>query len=432
MLVACLSAASATSNRLFIIGSACESGWDIGRAPEMTRIGDNLFFWKGKLDSSGEFKFLPAREWALSYTPQIAEPGNKTLTDGEITQLYPRLEHENDNKFRIDQSGIYNVIADLEAMEMVCTLEEKIPELFLFGTACDIDNNPDRRIAMKLEDTGNFTWSGNLRKGTDLVFLTSGALYPRYAASEASELTGTDITVSLTEITAADTENRIKVSRGGDYSVEVNPDNMSATFTFHPEELHICGNALCGRQGVWHQTEQYIKPMEPTATEHLFRWSGYLYAIDNDDNRAEFKFRKGGADNGSWDGFVSATAQNQAVEPGQTYPIADTASEAGRGDRKFEVPENGIYTVFADTEALTMTIYSGEVGTDRVAAPLEGISVVGRTITVSSASERHISIYNTTGRLISSVIMADGQIELPSSGLYVIVADGTARKFLVR
>ena len=125
-----------------IVGSAVAGGWDYNATP-MAKISHGVFSWTGALKAGEPFKFMNSTDGWHKHI--VATTADELLNIGEI---HPLDFHANwqlpdnlDKKFRVAQTGTYQLIVDL--MSMSVTLKEvpaevKYPEkYYVTGSALD-------------------------------------------------------------------------------------------------------------------------------------------------------------------------------------------------------------------------------------------------------------------------------------------------------
>jgi len=116
-------------DRLYIVGNACNAGWNPDNALEMKKLKKGIFSWTGELmDHSIEnarFKFLVERSWNPSITCRVDVDGNQMADSGINYGLHEKSDAKNsngfDNSFQVAATGIYTIKVDLNAMKMTCT-----------------------------------------------------------------------------------------------------------------------------------------------------------------------------------------------------------------------------------------------------------------------------------------------------------------------
>jgi len=227
---------------LYIVGSACISGWDPGSAPQMIQIGgDNIFTWTGTLLSNQEFKFLQDRAWENSITVGDPESENVTITSGVSESLRVNTDG-NDNKFQVPVSGIYTVTVNLNDMVMVCA-EENVPttfnQLFIVGDATTVGWDDQNALEMQMDGDGIFSWTGELFGKTDdnagrgFKFLTDRTWDNSITVGNPSSeyVTINSGVEEILRVFDGGNDNRFQVSEDNTYVVVVNLNTMIMTVT---------------------------------------------------------------------------------------------------------------------------------------------------------------------------------------------------------
>lgn len=427
LLLANIAMLGAMPANLYVVGSGCDAGWDTNKALEMTCASEGIFTWSGLLNASGEFKFLPERSWNTSYTCDFNTSGNQTVVSGQSYKLYLRGEHEGaDNKFVVETSGNYDVTVNLNDMTMVCTLLEEVKSLRITGNACSCGWTTDKALSLTAEGNDRYSITTNLTAGGNFRFLTSNSWYPTYTTAVKDEPVSEGMYTLVYYENQPEGEPAFLVTMGGNYTLTVDLKAMTLTMVRNSEQLYIIGNALTGADGNW----DYAKAQEMTynSANELFEWSGELKARSEGGNPAEFKFLKS---NTGWDGYVSASAANVTITSGDTYPIADSNSAP---DRKFIVPEDGIYTITVSLTEMKMTITKG---TNTSIESMPGIDakieVSGREIIFNLDGATDVAVYDIAGRLVGSTY-ANGSaaITVPAPGIYIASTANKAIKIAVR
>ena len=144
---------------------------------------------------------------------------------------------------------------------------------------------------------------------------------------------------------------------------------------------------------------------------------------------AKFKFLTSSS---AWAGFVNGGGEDTTVAYDSTYPLLDS-TKPGSGDFQFIVPADGMYRLVVDTRALTLTVTDGTSGTITTEAGNGvGMRIDSRTLSFSGADAAGITVYDISGRIVASSAMAEGSLELPAAGIYVVRINETATKIAVK
>ncbi len=121
-----------TYQNLYIVGNACEAGWNPSGALPMTKVTDNVFTWEGRLSDysidQARFKFLVSDQWDPCFTCRVNEPGHLMVNSGVEYGLYKRLNGNDgfDNAFQVEKTAIYRLDVNLTTLKMICTKIEDI------------------------------------------------------------------------------------------------------------------------------------------------------------------------------------------------------------------------------------------------------------------------------------------------------------------
>ena len=119
----------AAYENLYVVGNACEIGWNPDAALPMTKEGNGIFTWTGTLiDNSidqARFKFLVSDQWKPSLTCRINVNGHLVIEPGQEYDLYERPNPEDgmgyDNAFQVTSTGVYKLEVNLNTMKLKCT-----------------------------------------------------------------------------------------------------------------------------------------------------------------------------------------------------------------------------------------------------------------------------------------------------------------------
>lgn len=68
---------------LYIVGQM--TGWETGKAQQMTENPTGVYTWTGKISANDDFKFLTSRNWAPCWIPNMDGKGTnlQDVTSGE-------------------------------------------------------------------------------------------------------------------------------------------------------------------------------------------------------------------------------------------------------------------------------------------------------------------------------------------------------------
>ncbi|MGN6416771.1 MAG: SusF/SusE family outer membrane protein [Pseudobacter sp.] len=150
--------------RLWMLGDAIPTGWDIQNPAEMRVDSSNLFvFTYNEILSAGEFKIPVATGnfgtdyyMPLSNNPAITEPGVQLVAGGNP-----------DLKWKITNPGPYKIKLDILAMTVSIKPFTPFTQIWMVGDATPTGWNIDNPTPMTA-DPGNpyvFTWTGQMNVG---------------------------------------------------------------------------------------------------------------------------------------------------------------------------------------------------------------------------------------------------------------------------
>lgn len=150
--------------RLWMLGDAVPTGWDIQNPAEMRVDSSNLFvFTYNEILSAGEFKIPVATGnfgtdyyMPLSNNPAITETGVQLVANGNP-----------DLKWKITDPGPYKIRLDLQAMTVSIKPFTPFTQIWMVGDATPAGWNIDNPTPLTA-DPGNpyvFTWTGQLNAG---------------------------------------------------------------------------------------------------------------------------------------------------------------------------------------------------------------------------------------------------------------------------
>lgn len=240
-----LTAPTPTINKLYMVGDACDAGWNIGEALEMKQDAVNKFqfTYTGNL-YAGELKFPVERApgWDCDFI--MAATADQSIRDGKGV-----LRNQPDTKWRLyaSDAGLYNITVD--TYNMTVTFEKPknavVPDdvpykgVWVCGDATSAGWTTPFRLA--------FTYDASQPKGTFVLdtHLTAGEL--KFPLSNASgfecdylmpQIVDADNHAPLSErnveFVAGGNPDRkwvVKSSEEGDYRITLNVLDMTVKFS---------------------------------------------------------------------------------------------------------------------------------------------------------------------------------------------------------
>ena len=318
----------AVTSTLYMIGDATPNGWSADNATELTVDANDPTIFRTQVQLvPGEYKFITSKgQFLPSY--------NKGASDN--TLVYRTADDQPDDKFRIEEGGLYKVTVNLSDMTVLTEQMEGPPYTQLWGVGSAMPNGWDLDNAAPLvqsqADPFIFTYTGMLIADGELKIATAkdwGASFYRPTVADAP------ITHTAVQLSAGDPDNKWKIVETGYYKVTLNLRTM--TIAFEPVNLYLVGDA--GPNGWNIET-----PAPMTKNGSVYTYTGPLTA-------GELKISKfkGGWCDGEW--INSATA-DQAITNGAYI----TTQGCDGPDNKWRVTDAsaGNYTITIDLAAGTM------------------------------------------------------------------------------
>lgn len=423
--------------QLYIVGPATSAGWSDANALEMTKIGDGVFKWEGRLAADEEFKFLNTRSWyknILSASPDVVVDLSKNYN----LDFYAAWDlNGKDWKFKMSEAGNYCVIVDLKHMKMSVTRQSsavKYPsKLYITGTAIggkivDLSDMYNAEFKRVLSCT-----PGNLLL-TDSPDIDENTTYygPMY---EDVDLTFGKGFVSQLMIVNKDSKGW-SIGVKGDYTLYIDKNNYAHQGRkFTPRKvLYIVGGCCELNWNYWDESNKRFIPNPENPAELI--WEGEL-RIGSQEEPDKFKI---------------LTAENWTDETFHPY-IPDVPAEgvtdariSGGDDLKWSIQRNGIYRLTLNT--LDETLKSEYLGTSgnpttplrESTAALSDIDanafrtyVSNRTIHVECETASDIVVRNIMGQTVSTrKNHTSGTVTDPlPNGIYLVTLNDRTIKILV-
>ncbi len=264
---------------IFIVGDACTVGWNTGAAPELTKNDDGTYTWTGDLLGQGRFRFLTGRNWYPTYT--TVENSHITVGPGTYAIQYDEKGRTGEPSFRIDESGNYTVILNINPDVMTMELIHNTPKyqsMTITGSAVEGSTAemkaviPSRYVTFLKLEPGTFTFKG-INVDNEPVELGLGA-------DGNLAIGGTPITVEQSQLV------RIALSSTSEHD----------TYEILPiESLNLKGSVVPDRgisiayagNGVWSSSVNFDKEVNIDYPSHQF------YFLFNNDEKLTVKRHSG-------------------------------------------------------------------------------------------------------------------------------------------
>ena len=152
---------------IYAVGSSTKAGWAIENAIELPETSFDSGIYKAKLylnkcEAFDGLKFMMARKWNNRMYVS-AQPEQTVEAAGEFDLKYT-TNSEEDWKFSVLIEGLYEVTVDVNTMKM--TIAETYPDkLWVIGDAVGGWTFEDGNILVACEQSGVYTWTGDLAQG---------------------------------------------------------------------------------------------------------------------------------------------------------------------------------------------------------------------------------------------------------------------------
>lgn len=315
-------------DELYVLGSACNTGWSLDDMVAFTKDGDTLT-WEGYLSDSGEFRFPTQKDW----WPSLMIPA-----DGGTSGTLIKGNGDGDKVvYNVEEPGNYRIT--INAKDLTYTLEFLgAPEpsdyinLFMCGSATPFGwtTSMTEVNQMKPETPDTYVWGGELKADGTFKFLTKPDWVPSYNRDASSD----DPWKMVLRETYDDPDEQFAVETDGTYIVEANLLKMKAIVT-PVQGLYVLGGAT--------DTGWSLDDM-PAFTRiegtNKFEWSGNLKANE------EFRFPLQKQSNVWWPCLMVTDLETGALAIGY-----------GDGDKiAVTVSETRAYKITIDLDTMTCSV----------------------------------------------------------------------------
>lgn len=332
---------------LYILGNATDFGWNRNKAEQALTKGENgLFTWSGNLyaTTSDGFKFtvLNDGEFVPCYVRDAQAANYWTL------RLNTNLDYsEPDEKFQVEQDGVYSVSLDVVALTISVERTGDIPEnpdevvienLYPIGDAMPWSWSQDNAKPMQKIAKNSFRWVGYLLGGKDFKFLCQND--GNWSPSFNRDASATDYWTIL-YCANGSPDDKFQVEADGYYIIAINADTKAPTISvsaYSAENIYPIGGAFS-----WGWSQDNAEKM--TAVEGqtgVYEWTGPMNAGDN-----TFKFLC--QNDGNW-----APGYNRDATATEYWTSVYRAN-GDMADKQFAVSEAGNYKLTLDVMNNTLT-----------------------------------------------------------------------------
>lgn len=429
-------------SQLYIIGDATEVSWDIGKAPELTKISDGVFEWTGKLEGGKDFKFMNTRQF---HKHIVSAQANQTLELGKTYALNFfanwALSSEQDFKFKVAETGEYTLIVDLQSMRVGMKPKADpivYPDKF-YATGSALDNKVvelHNLYSVEFKDVLSLK-PGNL-KLMDTPTETKETTYygPRF--DDVDITFGSDYNAVLQPFKDASIKGW-SVSVTGDYTFYIQNDNHAAyARLFKPcKVLYLVGGCCELAWNYWDASNCFFAPNPGNPEEMVWEgelrkgWEGINNPNANKDDPDRFKILTAP----DWNSVTYHPYVEDALAEGESG-----ARVTGGPDWKWKISKNGKYrlTLNTKTEVLkceylepveqTADENAGSVTVEHSIERAASVAVYtdANTIMVRSNEPVDVNVYALNGSIIAkATYVKDGIVASGlTAGIYVINTKG--------
>lgn len=225
-------------NLVFAIGDALETTWSLDAAPELEKSADNKWVFKGQLNLNyGDLKFGTVKNFDAPFIHPTTS-GCSISKSGVADNAIVQYAGAPDDKWRVNDPGVYNVTLDLQnltiAVEYVGELPEKELVVYMVGDATPTGWNIDNPTALTKTADNVYTYEGKLKTG-ELKFCTEtgsfGAEFIR-PAENGTQVTKSGLPAAKYVKYAGDPDNKWVVADEGTYKVTVDLNAATVEFVY--------------------------------------------------------------------------------------------------------------------------------------------------------------------------------------------------------
>jgi len=214
-------------SELYLLGSACDTGWDLDIMTAFSKTADNVFEWEGHLKANDEFRFPLQKQSNVWWPCLVMGEKEGTLAIG--------TSDDEKNQIPVTKGGIWHitVYGATASYKMDLVTEDvkdpvKVEHLFMLGDACDTGWSLDDMTEFTNNGNGTFEWEGNLKKDGEFRFLIQNepaiAWWPCFVMGEKE---------GTLEVGSDDPDkNQIPIDKDGVWHVKVDARTYTYTMTF--------------------------------------------------------------------------------------------------------------------------------------------------------------------------------------------------------
>ena len=335
---------------LYMIGTATRGGWSLDDATEIAADAANskLYVWEGDL-TTGTFKAALEKNFeAPFYRPASA---GCTVSEAGVSAHGMVFTTEPDDQWEVTVAGKYRLTFDTEAMTFDAVYlngEVQAQSLYMIGTATRGGWSLDAATEITADASNSklYVWEGDLTTGTFKAALEKSFDAPFYRPASAG-CTVSEAGVSAREMVfTTEPDDQWEVTVAGKYRLTFDTDAMTFDAVYLSSEiqakpLYMIGSATKGGWSLDEATELTAE----AGQKDVYTWTGTL-------KKGEFKFtfeKDFGAS------FYRPSSENCTVSA-SGVSATDMIYRAGDPDYKWNVIDEGTYTLTVDTKNMTINI----------------------------------------------------------------------------
>lgn len=266
------------TDALYIVGDF--NGWNIDAPTQLEKESDYVFVYEGPL-TTGELKAcLSTGSWDVSFIRPESN-GCKINKNGVESDTFVYTAGP-DNKWVIEESGIYRLTFDLQAWTITAEYTgeyKQAPKLYMIGEATDGGWSWDAATVVEAtpDNYDLFIWEGELGRGTFKLSDVKDFGAPFYRPSKANVEVSDKGVAARDMVHTTDPDDQWLVTVAGKYRLTFNISDMTidAVYLGSSEAvapLYMIGTATPGEWSLDAATE--LTPTE--GVEGEYTWTGTL------------------------------------------------------------------------------------------------------------------------------------------------------------
>lgn len=263
---------------VYLVGDATPNGWDIDNPNTTEKKSQYIFVYEGPL-GTGELKACTTTgSWDAPFIRPTSN-GVKINSNGVENESFV-YSTSPDNKWVVEESGIYRITFDLEHWTIAAELIGEFtptPKLYMIGTATEGGWGWDAAtvIEANADNHDMFVWEGELYRGSLKAALEKNYDAPFYRPATADCEISKSGVASNDMVFTTSPDDQWLVTFAGKYRLTFNTADMTFNAKYIGESttlptLYMIGGATAGGWSLDDATAI------TTTTENLYVWEGVL------------------------------------------------------------------------------------------------------------------------------------------------------------